>query len=100
MRRAFEIVELTAAQRPPKDGADQEHQNYGKRDEEVEDVHEVRAGRLGVGDGRGFSGVPVSRPRMRRNALSTTSSELEAIPIPAIHGVTTPATASGRAATL
>ena len=33
--------------------------------------------------------------RCRRIALSTTSSELAAMPIPAIHGVTRPAIASG-----
>ena len=35
----FEIVELTAVERPPEDRADDENRRERERDEEIENVH-------------------------------------------------------------
>ena len=39
MGRPFEVVELTASERPPEHQADQKDQHEAQRDEEIEDVH-------------------------------------------------------------
>ena len=79
--RSLEVVELTVLQRPPEQCADREHQHDGKRNQEVERVHD-------------------QRDRIRRDALRTTSSELAPMPMPASQGVTHPAAASGSMITL
>ena len=76
----LEVVELPAVQGPGEDAEDAEHEHGRQGDEEVQDVHGVQ--------------------RARRSAFSTTTSELVAMPSPAAHGGSQPASASGTQAAL
>ena len=80
--RPFHIVELTAAQRPPEQKADQETNTT-----EIGTRIYIVSIRL----------PPSLLFRCKRIAFNTTSSELADIPIPAIHGVTIPIIAKGMA---
>lgn len=71
------VVELPALQRPGEDAEDRQHEHGGEGDEEVEDVHGAR------------------RQRASRSELTTTASELAAMPSPAAQGGSRPASASG-----
>lgn len=77
MTGTFEILILAALQRPPEQCGDDENQHQGKRNQEIQNIHEV------------------IQLRCSRSALRTTSSELADMPMPAIQGVTQPAMASG-----
>lgn len=77
----LQVLELAAAEGPAEDPQDREHEHGGQRYQEVEDVH------------RRFQ-------RAARAALSTTASELSAMPRPAAQGGSQPAIASGMLAAL
>lgn len=78
LRGAFEIVELTAAQRPEESGQSQEAENHGQGNQKQKAVHHFL-------------------PRARRIALPMTRIEEDDIAIAAISGVTSPAIANGTA---
>ena len=92
---ALEIVELAAVQRPAKNADHEQHQAGGKRDQQVQNVHDgacVALAWLGSVFARG--------QRAARNALAITTSELLAMPRPAAQGGNQPASASGMQAAL
>ena len=106
VRRPFQIIELTALQRPPEHRADEKHQHYGQRDEQIEDVHfrgqksevngvTVTLCAIGI-----WPLISVLRRSSNRSAFSTTMSELAPMPAPAIQGVTQPIAAAGTATIL
>ena len=76
----LEVFELPAVERPREDAQHAEHQHGRHRDEQVQDVHACQ--------------------RARRSPLSTTTSELAAMPSPAAHGGSQPASARGTQAAL
>src|SRR6476620_1485234 len=79
-RRRVEIVELPAPDRP--------HERPDRHAEQQQaDRHQQQKNRHGSG-------------RVRRSALAVTVSDDSAMPSAAIHGVTSPATASGTASKL
>lgn len=98
-RRTFKVIELSAAHAPPEHCADQEHQHDAERNQQIEDVHAQRLDRTAPAAGAVRAGT-LRGGRMSRNALATTSSELAAMPTPAIQGVSQPDTASGMASRL
>ena len=69
-----DVLKLSAVDRPAEHGQDGQHQQHGHGDQDVEDFH----------------GVAPSR-----RELSTTSSELAAMPSPAAQGGSRPISASG-----
>lgn len=79
----LQFVELAAVEGPGEDGEDAEHEHGRQRDQEIQDVHGVR-----------------HSWRDRRSELRTTPSELAAMPRPASHGGSQPASASGTQARL
>lgn len=79
------VVKLTSINGPSQHAEDEEHQDNGQRQQQIEDVH-VQL--LSTDEHRSES-VPTLR------ALSTTASELSAMPNPASHGGRYPTTASG-----
>lgn len=74
---ALEVFELPLVHGPAEHGHDEEHQDRGERNEQVQDVHAA------------------SVQRAARKALSTTASELRAMPSPASQGGSHPTSASG-----
>jgi hypothetical protein len=85
----LDAVELPTPDRPGERAQDQQAEADGEGDQEEEDVHggERNAERLGV--------PSVQSDRDSRAALSTTNSELQAMPSPAAHGGIQPTSASG-----
>ena len=87
VRRAFEVVELTAFDGPQHDPGDDADEDEAQRDEQQQDIHSqrfvARAGRVSTEAVLLFCLNSDSR-----SAFSTTSSELDDMPMPAIHGVT------------
>lgn len=79
---AFQVLELAMPQGPPEEDPNYEYEYYRERNKQIQNVH----------------CVPYLR-YLRRDwslsALSTTSSELADMPIPASHGVTQPTMANG-----
>jgi len=76
----FQVVELAALHGPGEHAEDREHEQRADRHEQIEDVHD--------------------RQRARRSELSTTNSELAAMPSPAAQGGSAPSSASGTQAAL
>ena len=76
-----DVLELTALHGPAEHRQDRKDEAGGQRDEQVQAFH-VRAECCGL-------------QRAARSALSTTTSELLAMPRPAAHGGNQPTSASG-----
>jgi hypothetical protein len=95
--RAFQIVELAVAHRVPENARDQQNQHDRQWNQEVKDVHRYAARDASVWR---FFPEAARVLRASRPAFSTTRSELAAMPIPAIQGVTQPAMAAGTASAL
>ena len=76
-----QVLELAGVHGPGQGSQDGEHQDDGQGNEGVENVHD-------------------EDQRAARSALSTTTSELPAMPRPASQGGTRPMAASGMARTL
>lgn len=77
----IDVFKLASVNRPSQTAQDEKNQNNRQGDEQIKNVHQS-----------------LSRGAMAedsRKAFSTTSSELSAMPIPASHAGSQPATASG-----
>jgi len=79
---ALKVVELTLEQGPGKNGNDAQHQQHRQRDQQIQDIHQAIV-------------APSALNHSSRLALAMTSSELSAMPSPAAHGGSQPASASG-----
>jgi len=79
----LEVIELPAVHGPGEDAEDAQHERGRQRDQQVQDVHAL-----------------FSVQRARRSELTTTTSELVAMPRPAAHGGSQPISASGTQAAL
>ena len=96
--RAFEVFELSAVDRPPEYDADHENQRQGQRNQQIQNIHQAASARIAIGSARAAAGAVFRRTT--RIAFNTTTTELAAIPMPAIHGVSQPPMASGKAIAL
>jgi len=111
---ALQIVELTSVEGPAEDADDHQHEAGRERDQQVHDVHvstrpaapslltppRGAANAVSVGVVSCQACVSGLRQRAARSALSTTTSELLAMPMPAAQGGSQPASASGMQAAL
>ena len=80
-RRRIQVIKLARTDRPEKRPHCATEQQQRQRDQDVQNTHDYSN-------------------RLRRNAFSTTISELALIPIAAAHGGTIPIAASGNAVAL
>src|SRR5690606_9603313 len=97
-------LELSPVHGPPQAGQDHEDQHHRQRNQQIQDVHQTASSfglEMSAGRGRScptappWAGASAGRSRASRAALTTTSSELSAMPSPASQAGIHPTTASG-----